>query len=565
MKRSLLALFAAALAACGSQPSSPGDAGTGEAKGLLGKYFYVSVSTPQNGTVDSVDGKIHCVAGVYCAPVKYNWTDVVTLRATPNTGYALATWAGDCSGQTCVLSTVGHAADFTVVAVFNKSTLIGHGNYTRTADHAQAFFQFLANAPTAPKCNVCHGATYAGQGIAPSCNACHQAAGWANWQQSCSFCHGLKNATTKAGYDVAVHPEWAAPPDDIAFRLNGVTDGAAGAHQKHVNPAVANAVRGPIACAECHVVPATAIHTLNLALDIPFGPLSHSQGASPTWAPATLTCGTNYCHGSFSFNGIQGTNSSLPWTGTLTGCTTCHAMPPVGHTYGGSSNPASCAVCHPDTVLPSGAIDLAKGKHINGLAEANGACNSCHGFPPTTGAHLAHFGAAGAGSSYGDLQILEDKFPAATPASAPAGYAFGCGLCHGGDFAANHAKGSVNVVLSSTGAPAGTLLARNAATAAYDATAKTCSGVYCHSSGQATPTFVTTPAWNSGAPPRPAAAATATRPGTPTAAPAPPPPTATSASPTTATSTATTSGVAGPFHASASTAASTARPATPRR
>jgi predicted CxxxxCH...CXXCH cytochrome family protein len=491
------ALLALGLASCGGAP--PPTEGATAAEGVLGKYYYVKVSTPVNGVVDSLDGRIHCVAGVACAAVKYSWAEVVTLRATPNAGFAFQNWAGDCSGTTCVLTTAaGHFADFTVVAVFNTASLVGHGNFTDTGVHAAAFFQFLANTPSAPRCNVCHGASYAGQGIAPSCNGCHQAAGWANWQQSCSFCHGTKNATTMAGYDVALHPEWAAPPDDIAFRLNGVSDGAAGAHQKHVNPGVANAVRAPIACAECHVVPATAIHTLNLVLDIPFGALSHSQGASPTWAPATLTCGTNYCHGSFSYRSVRGTNSSLPWTGTLTGCTTCHAMPPAGHGYGGTSDPASCAACHPDTVLPSGAIDLAKGKHINGLADASGACNSCHGFPPATGAHLAHFGAAGASSGYGDTQILEDKFPAATPTTAPSGYAFGCGLCHGSDFANNHNKGSVDVLLSSTGAPAGTLLARNAAGAAYDGVAKTCSGVYCHSSGQATPAFVTTPGWFSG-------------------------------------------------------------------
>jgi predicted CxxxxCH...CXXCH cytochrome family protein len=55
----------------------------------------------------------------------------------------------------------------------------------------------------------------------------------------------------------------------------------------------------------------------------------------------------------------------------------------------------------------------------------------------------------------------------------------------------------VDVILYEQVAEAGSLKARAAATAAYEPSAGTCRGVYCHSSGQATPTYVTTPAWNS--------------------------------------------------------------------
>jgi predicted CxxxxCH...CXXCH cytochrome family protein len=67
-----------------------------------------------------------------------------------------------------------------------------------------------------------------------------------------------------------------------------------------------------------------------------------------------------------------------------------------------------------------------------------------------------------------------------------------------------HSMGSgstvAKVLLFEAAAPAGTLKARNAPTAAYNASAKTCSGVYCHSSGQESPAFAVSPAWTSTTP-----------------------------------------------------------------
>jgi predicted CxxxxCH...CXXCH cytochrome family protein len=337
--------------------------------------------------------------------------------------------------------------------------------------------------------------------------------------------------------DGTVHQEWAAPPDDVNGRLTGTNGAATGAHQAHVAP---NEFRNPIACSECHEVPTTAIHTLNHSLDLPFGPLSKSQGAEPTWDAKTLTCGSNYCHGNFNFNGVLGKAASLTWGGSLTGCTTCHDMPPAGHAYSSSADPKSCSGCHGGTVNGDGTINVADGLHINGQKDGGGggSCDSCHWFPnsltkPATGAHLAHYGLTEAEGSttFGDLEDLEAKFPVATPTEAPSKYAFGCGNCHPIDIG-QHSMGSgstvAKVVLYEAGAPADTLKAKNSPTASYDATAKTCSGVYCHSSGQAAwsgtiatntvqypipsprpppvmvdvsyPTFATTPSWSDGGP-----------------------------------------------------------------
>ena len=230
------------------------------------------------------------------------------------------------------------------------------------------------------------------------------------------------------------------------------------------------------------------------------------------WDPTTLTCSANYCHGNFNYGGVQGKAASLSWTGSLSGCTTCHDMPPAGHAYSlANPSPASCSGCHGGTVNGDGTINVSAGLHINGMKESSGgACDSCHWFPnsltrPATGAHLAHFGltATQASTGFGDLDTLELKYPTATPTTAPSAYAFGCGNCHPMDIgpALDGLAVPPSPRYSSTraGAPAGSLeVPQRLPRASFDTTAKTCSGVYCHSSGQdGTPTYVPTPAWTS--------------------------------------------------------------------
>ena len=482
-----------AVSACGggAKQESPT---TQEQPGQYGVYFIVKVTRPTGGSIRSQDGRIDCgTAGTgrdLCSPTSFPWTTTVTLTATPDAGMYFQSWAADCGpdpAPTCTLDTVRTGADKTVLAFFNTAERLGHGNVMSPSLHAPLYFRFLGSDPGAPRCTNCHGANYAGAGIAPSCNACHAAAGWSDWQQNCSFCHGQKSAVTQAGYDFALHPEWAAPPDDVQGRLTGVNGAAAGAHQRHLT---GSTLRGPLPCSECHVVPETAIHPLNASLDLPFGPLARAGGASPVWTASTLTCASTWCHGSFR-NGA-GANP-VQWTGGAAACGSCHGLPPGGsHPANG---PAGCVDCHSGYTATS--VNLAT--HVNGAIDV--ACDSCHGFPPPTGAHVTHFGLAlGQGSSsYGGLEVLEDYYPNATPTAAPATYAFGCGNCHPLDpslHGMNDGSTTAKVVLDDGSGTAG-LKALNAATASYDATARTCSGVYCHSSGQAAPTYVTTPTWTS--------------------------------------------------------------------
>ncbi len=178
--------------------------------------------------------------------------------------------------------------------------------------------------------------------------------------------------------------------------------------------------------------------------------------------------------------------------GTQKACGACHGAPPTKAAHPQGALAARCEACHPDTVRPDGTIDVAGGHHIDGRIDValGGGCAGCHGAPPASGAHLVHARLpAGVEAGYGALTALEDVAPAGGP-----DYAFGCGHCHPLD-PARHLDGVIDVALAPDGAAAGSLKARNAAGAAYDAASGTCRGTYCHSSGQEAPAFVASPAW----------------------------------------------------------------------
>jgi predicted CxxxxCH...CXXCH cytochrome family protein len=248
------------------------------------------------------------------------------------------------------------------------------------------------------------------------------------------------------------------------------------AHPQHGQ---ATPERAGLPCDECHKCPGpTPV----------FGALAYTKNVNATFDATTHSC-TTYCHGA----AMKSPPAVAPvWSSAAPtySCTGCHgAPPPAPH-----PQMTACSACH-------GKLGAS---HINGTLDitidpALG-CAGCHGYPPATGAHVAHFGLAGAATSgqYGETTVLQDRYPSAGPTTAPAVYAFGCGNCHPVD-SGRHFDGNVDVELYSAIAPPTSIKARSASTAAYDPASGTCSNVYCHSSGQESPKFVTTPGWASGA------------------------------------------------------------------
>lgn len=330
--------------------------------------------------------------------------------------------------------------------------------------------------------------------------ACGSARDVADGQPLCQRCHGGESGN-------------AAPPRSVGG-ASATTEVAVGAHQAHL---VAGRLRGPIACAECHVVPADmAGHEAEIARiaagtasRVTFGPLADRGAGTAAWDPATATCSATYCHGA---NLNHGGSLQVPtWTVVDAGhsqaaCGTCHGYPPDPATTPHpdvSAVAAGCSACHSRTVEDDDVtIKVAAdgtSTHIDGgltIDDVGGACTYCHGFPPSDAAHAVHTHAAVA--AYGDLRQADDVF-----AADSARYAFGCGHCHPLDFA-EHGRhfsesAGVFVTLTPDAGTEGSLRALASATAAYDPADTTCSGVYCHSTGQELPAFVATPGWSSGA------------------------------------------------------------------
>jgi predicted CxxxxCH...CXXCH cytochrome family protein len=324
----------------------------------------------------------------------------------------------------------------------------GHGNYTSPAVHGPAFLDALAVNPAAPSCTGCHGLSYGGAGAAPSCNACHSAAGWSlPWQSNCSFCHGSRSTAARAGYPVLQHPTWAAPPDDVNGRLSGTNSAArTGAHQAHLSGVLAggSSIAAPFACETCHALPSDLSHVDGSAARAVVALSGAGQASLPlalgSYDPASGNC-TTYCHGS-TLNG-----GSLPaprWSitdGTQAACGACHGVPPVGggHPFV-SSAVTGCSVCHPDTMNANGTLNVAGGKHVDGVIQASGG----HGDYTAPSVHAPRFfefasGAPGAlqctlchGADYGTpITPSGDSCNTCHQKAGWTGWTTNCSFCHG--------------------------------------------------------------------------------------------------------------------------------------
>jgi predicted CxxxxCH...CXXCH cytochrome family protein len=271
-----------------------------------------------------------------------------------------------------------------------------------------------------------------------------------------------------------------------------------GAHARHL-ALQGDDVRLPIACEECHRVPSEAAgHAADGVAAVEFlGPLAGGRPGT-RWDAATGRCENVYCHGAT----LRGGSATAPeWTrvdwAQLT-CGSCHGAPPESHAPFRAG--LSCDRCHPGSVRADGAIDLAAAQHVDGATVVPAACDGCHLAPPDTGAHRAHASPAPAAHvAYGSLAVLEDVSPA-----GGAGYRFGCGHCHPLD-PADHlgdagADGLPDVALAPPATPVAgdEVKSRNDPAASWSPADGTCSGVYCHSSGQELPAYASTPAWTAG-------------------------------------------------------------------
>jgi predicted CxxxxCH...CXXCH cytochrome family protein len=299
---------------------------------------------------------------------------------------------------------------------------------------------------------------------AAALGACGKARSLVNNETACASCHGDPDRVPDLGADVDVR---AAPPLDV---LGNSVGSAVGAHLAHVNPG-AGGLAQPLACAECHVVPADLLHASGGLPVVTLGRLSHTGGASPTWNPANLSCSATYCHGSFAL----GLDATPTWVNPASGqCGTCHGIPP---TQGGHTSSTACGSCHPGYT----ATAVNRALHVNGTLDVSGggsSCTSCHGTPGRVAVAGADPLVAAAppvdtqGLQTGDavgahLAHVDKTAGIMSPAQ--------CVECHSGAVPSgttSHPSGTVTVAFSGR--------ATKGRTPGYAPLSLTCSATYCH-------------------------------------------------------------------------------------
>jgi len=227
-----------------------------------------------------------------------------------------------------------------------------HGAYTpnwvapRTSDVAcgscHALPPPLPHPQTKP-CSLCHGAVIDSnqQIIRPDLHV----DGQVQVVQNCTACHGSSAN--------------AAPPKDLASNSDPSRLGV-GAHQLHLS---GGRFSQPVACGECHVVPATITSPGHIDLaastpaDVTFSGAAAANGQNPQWDRSAATCSGSWCHGP-----QDPFNTSPSWVGStgVLGCNSCHGMPPA------APHPANaqCRNCHSNVDALGNIID--RTLHING-------------------------------------------------------------------------------------------------------------------------------------------------------------------------------------------------------
>lgn len=227
-----------------------------------------------------------------------------------------------------------------------------HGRFTpmwtapRPSDQACGSCHALPPAlphPQSNDCSVCHGAVIDAQRgfLMPNLHV----DGRVQVEQTCTACHG--SATN------------AAPPQDLKGGSDPTRLGV-GAHQIHLLGG--NSSR-PLACGECHPVPASITSAGHLDLqtvdpaDVVFVGPAAADNRNPRWERGSATCSGSYCHGP-----SDPLNASPTWVKVPGGlqCTSCHGWPPA------PPHPADarCDRCHAN-VDAQGMI-LERALHVNG-------------------------------------------------------------------------------------------------------------------------------------------------------------------------------------------------------
>jgi predicted CxxxxCH...CXXCH cytochrome family protein len=311
------------------------------------------------------------------------------------------------------------------------------------AANANATGSHAAHAQTvALDCSVCHGAAYTSTSVPTGAGSTHvdkninlaftgTAAGTAYSKTStfspgsaygsCSttVCHGQGSVTWGATFTTgATFPYSAnlcdkchsgsatAPFYSTAIpKVTATTDAKVGAHTAHLS--AQDSLATALVCTDCHGT--VSLNHMTGTTTFAWSTLATKNGTiTPTYTAATGACANVYCHGSSMPGGdTSGSNKApvwnnpnyLPATISAAACGTCHGFPPStasGHPaitipagFPATASIGTTCSCH-SNINPAGNsyanIFVNKALHIDGSVEVavGSACDTCHGYPPST-------------------------------------------------------------------------------------------------------------------------------------------------------------------------------------
>ncbi len=203
------------------------------------------------------------------------------------------------------------------------------------------------------------------------CNDCHSSPPANHYAGPCTGCHIEANATGTALSGGPLHLNGKVDLGDGSGKCgacHGNTDDdpwpSDNAHPAHENPAISL----PVACASCHVVPASidAPGHLGAPVNVVFSGHARDRGAIPTWDGTS--CRNVACHGA-NLADPPGVPTWTDTSGQGAACNACHGAPPSDHTTALDCNRSIChgaeVTAPPTLMITTSGLAL----HINGVID----------------------------------------------------------------------------------------------------------------------------------------------------------------------------------------------------
>ena len=207
------------------------------------------------------------------------------------------------------------------------------------------------------------------------CGDCHGSPPTGHFPGPCTNCHEEPNADGTALSGALLHLNGKVDLGDGSGQC-GACHGrgddpwpATGAHPSHASPTLSD----PVACSNCHVVPATVMDPTHLdgVVHVTLAGLAVARDAGASWDGES--CTSVACHGAQ----LADVPAVVPrWdddSGAASACGACHPIPPSQHT---SSTSCDRATCHGREVVRNaqGVPSIAaagRSLHIDGIIEVS--------------------------------------------------------------------------------------------------------------------------------------------------------------------------------------------------